>query len=103
MHHTLTLAALEQCKHVRCQARMANNARKARETLAASLRPPDLVSQLVPTSTSYRVDNLLLSSSATATSATCCQSRSSASAARSRPRTASSTGDTARSSAGSTS
>ncbi|MGD9906556.1 MAG: Gfo/Idh/MocA family protein [Vicinamibacterales bacterium] len=59
MHHTLTLAALGAGKHVLCQARMANNAREAREMLAASLRHPDLVCQLVPTSTSYRVDNLL--------------------------------------------
>ncbi len=59
MHHTLTLASLEKGKHVLCQARMANNAREAREMLAASLRHPDLVCQLVPTSTSYRVDNLL--------------------------------------------
>ena len=59
MHHTLTLAALEQGKHVLCQARMANTAREAREMLAASLRHPDLVCQLVPTSGIYRIDNLL--------------------------------------------
>ena len=59
MHHTLTLASLEKGKHVLCQARMANNAQEAREMLAASLRHPDLVCQLVPTSGSYRVDNLL--------------------------------------------
>lgn len=59
MHHTLTLAALEHGKHVLCQARMANTAREARDMLAASLRHPDLLCQLVPTSTSYRVDNLL--------------------------------------------
>jgi predicted dehydrogenase len=59
MHHTLTLAALERGKDVLCQARMANTAREAREMLAASLRHPDLVCQLVPTSGSYRIDNLL--------------------------------------------
>ena len=59
MHHTLTLAALDKGKHVLCQARMANNAREAREMLAASLRHPDLVCQLVPTSGSYRIDNVL--------------------------------------------
>jgi predicted dehydrogenase len=59
MHHTLTLASLERGKHVLCQARMANNAREAREMLAASLRHPDLVCQLVPTSTGYRIDPLL--------------------------------------------
>lgn len=59
MHHTLTLASLEQGKHVLCQARMANTAQEAREMLAASLRRPDLTCQLVPTSTSYRVDTVL--------------------------------------------
>lgn len=59
MHHTLTLASLEKGKHVLCQARMANTAQEAREMLAASLRRPDLVCQLVPTSTSYAIDNVL--------------------------------------------
>jgi predicted dehydrogenase len=59
MHHTLTLAALAAGKHVLCQARMANDAREAREMLAASLRHPDLVCQLVPTSTSYQLDNAI--------------------------------------------
>lgn len=59
MHHTLTLASLEAGKHVLCQARMANDAREAREMLAASQRHPDLVCQLVPTSTSYGIDNVL--------------------------------------------
>ena len=59
MHRTLTLAALEHGKHVLCQARMANTAQEARDMLEASLRHPDLVSQLVPTSTSYRIDNVL--------------------------------------------
>ena len=59
MHRTLTLAALESGKHVLCQARMANNAQEARDMLEASLRHPDLVCQLVPTSMSYRIDNVL--------------------------------------------
>jgi predicted dehydrogenase len=59
MHRTITLAALERGKHVLCQARMANNAAEAREMLDASLRYPDLVCQLVPTSTSYVIDNVL--------------------------------------------
>lgn len=59
MHHNLTLAAIETGKHVLCQARMANNAQEAREMLEASRRRPDLVCQLVPTSTSYRIDNLI--------------------------------------------
>ena len=59
MHRTLTVAALESGKHVLCQARMANTAQEARDMLDASLRHPDLVSQLVPTSMSYRIDNVL--------------------------------------------
>ena len=59
MHSTLTLAALEAGKHVLCQARMTNTAQEARDMLEASLRHPELVSQLVPTSMSYRIDNVL--------------------------------------------
>ena len=59
MHHRMTLATLAQGKHVLCQARMANNAAEARDMLAVSRRYPELVSQLVPTSTSYVIDNLL--------------------------------------------
>jgi len=59
MHSTLTLAALERGKHVLTQARMANTAQEARDMLAASRRRPDLVCQLVPTSQSYRIDNVL--------------------------------------------
>jgi predicted dehydrogenase len=59
MHHALTLASLDRGKHVLCQARLANNAQEAREMLAASQRHPELVCQLVPTSTSYQIDNVL--------------------------------------------
>ena len=59
MHRDLTLATLESGKHVLCQARMANNATEAREMLTASRRNSQLVSQLVPTSTSYVIDNVL--------------------------------------------
>ena len=59
MHRTLTLAGLESGKHVLCQGRMANTAAEAREMLEASQRKPRLVSQLVPTSTSYHLDNVL--------------------------------------------
>ena len=59
MHRTLTLAALEKGKHVLTQARMANTAQEARDMLAASLRHPDLVCQLVPTSRTYQIDNVL--------------------------------------------
>ncbi len=59
MHRTLTLASLEAGKHTLCQARMANTAQEARDMLEASLRYPHLVSQLVPTSTSYAIDNVV--------------------------------------------
>ena len=59
MHRTLTVAALESGKHVLCQARMANTAQEARDMLDASLRHPELISQLVPTSQTYRIDNAL--------------------------------------------
>ena len=59
MHRTLTLATLDSGRHVLCQARMANDAQEARDMLEASLRHPELVCQLVPTSMSYRIDNVL--------------------------------------------
>jgi predicted dehydrogenase len=59
MHHTLTLAALDAGKHVLCQARMANTAREAKEMLDTSRRHPEQVCQLVPTSQSYRIDNVV--------------------------------------------
>jgi predicted dehydrogenase len=59
MHRTLTLAALEQGKHVLTEARMASTAQEARDMLAASRRRSDLVCQLTPTSTTYRIDNVL--------------------------------------------
>ena len=59
MHRTLTLAALEKGKHVLTEARMANTAQEARDMLAASRSHPDLVCQLTPTSTTYRIDNVL--------------------------------------------
>jgi predicted dehydrogenase len=60
MHRTLTLAALESGRHVLCQARMANNAAEAHEMLAASQRHPNLVCQLAPSSSGYRIDRALL-------------------------------------------
>ncbi len=56
MHRALTLAALESGRHVLCQARMANNAAEAHDMLAASRRHPNLVCQLVPSSSGYAID-----------------------------------------------
>jgi predicted dehydrogenase len=61
MHRPITLAALESGRHVLCQARMAMNAAEAREMLAASRHHPDLVCQLVPSSSGYSIDRALLS------------------------------------------
>ena len=59
MHRTLTLAALEKGKHVLTEARMASTAQEARDMLAAAQEHPDLVCQLTPTSTTYKIDNVL--------------------------------------------
>jgi predicted dehydrogenase len=61
MHRTITLAALESGRHVLCQARMAMNAAEAREMLAASQRHPNLICQLVPSSTGYSIDRAMQS------------------------------------------
>jgi predicted dehydrogenase len=59
MHRTLTLAALEKGKHVLTEARMASTAQDARDMLAAAQAHPELVCQLTPTSTTYKIDNLI--------------------------------------------
>ena len=56
MHKTLTLAALENEKHVLCEARMAMNAREAREMLDASRQKPHLVTQIVPAPATLEAD-----------------------------------------------
>ncbi len=60
MHCTLTLAALEKGKHVLCEARMAASADEARTMLAASKNHPGLVTQIVPSPTTFKVDGLLM-------------------------------------------
>ena len=59
MHRTLTLAALEAGKHVLCEARMATTAQEAQEMLDASRERPDLVSQIVPSPLTFKIDRLL--------------------------------------------
>lgn len=59
MHRAMTLTALEKGKHVLTEARMASTAQEARDMLAASRRYPHLVCQLTPTSTSYKIDNVI--------------------------------------------
>ena len=48
MHRPLVLAALDHGKHVLTEARMAMNAREAREMLQASRNAPNLVCQVAP-------------------------------------------------------
>jgi len=59
MHRTLTLAALESGKHVLCEARMATSAQEAQEMLDASRERPDLISQIVPSPLTFKIDRLL--------------------------------------------
>ena len=59
MHRTLTIAALEAGKHVLTEARMAATASEAREMLEASRANPGLVTQIVPSPLTFKVDNLL--------------------------------------------
>lgn len=48
LHAEATIAALENGKHVLCEARMASNLEEAQRMKAAEDAHPDLVSQLVP-------------------------------------------------------
>lgn len=59
MHRNLTIAALEKGKHVLTEARMAANAGEAREMLEASRNHPELVTQIVPGPSTFKVDNLV--------------------------------------------
>lgn len=56
LHCAATVAALEQGKHVLCEARMAMNAGEARSMLEASKEKPDLVAQVVPSPFTLAVD-----------------------------------------------
>ncbi len=56
MHCRLTLAALAANKHVLCEARMAMNASEAEQMLAAAHAKPQLVTQLVPSPYTLKVD-----------------------------------------------
>ena len=56
MHCPMTLAALENNKHVLCEARMALNAEEAHAMLDASRLRPHLVTQIVPSPMTFKVD-----------------------------------------------
>ena len=59
MHRALVLAALEADKHVLTEARLAMNARGARDMLDASRRKPHLIAQVVPPPFTLKVDNTI--------------------------------------------
>ena len=48
MNSTITLAAVDNGKHVLCEARMSMNSLEARDMYAASVANPDLTTQIVP-------------------------------------------------------
>ena len=56
MHCPVTLRALARGKHVLTEARMAMSAAQAHTMLAASREHPDLVTQIVPSPFTFRVD-----------------------------------------------
>ena len=59
LHCPVTLAALEANKHVLCEARMAMNATEARRMRDAGRAKPQLVTQIVPSPLSLRVDRTI--------------------------------------------
>ena len=59
LHAEVTVAALEQGKHVLCEARMANDLAEAKRMLAASEKHPELVAQLVPAPFSLDFDSTI--------------------------------------------
>ena len=59
MHCTMTLAGLENGKHVLTEARMAMNSAEARTMLEASMMEPDLVTQIVPAPHTLPVDSTI--------------------------------------------
>lgn len=61
LHCTMTLAALENDKHVMTEARMAMNADEAQIMLDASREHPGLVTQIVPSPFTFAVDETVRS------------------------------------------
>ena len=59
MHHALVLAALEYDKHVITEARMAMDGAQARDMLYAARLKPNLVTQIVPSPMTLKVDETI--------------------------------------------
>lgn len=60
LHAEITIAALEENKHVLTEARMARNLAEAESMLAASEAKPDLVTQIVPGPMSFEFDTTII-------------------------------------------
>jgi predicted dehydrogenase len=60
MHCPVTLAALNAGKHVLTEARIAMNAKEARQMLAASRARPNLVTQVVPGPATFAADPMVM-------------------------------------------
>ena len=59
MHCPITLAALENNKHILCEARMSMTSQEAHAMLAAARRKPHLVAQVVPSPFTLKVDRTI--------------------------------------------
>ena len=60
MHCPITIAALENHKHVLCEARMALNANEAHKMLDVSRKNPDLIAQIVPAPHTLAIDQTII-------------------------------------------
>ncbi len=58
-HCEFTLGALAAGKHVLCEARMAMNLREARQMVDAAAAHPELITQIVPSPMTLRVDKTI--------------------------------------------
>lgn len=56
MHCPVTLASLENNKHVLCEARMAMDSQEAQTMLEAARLKPHLITQIVPSPITFKVD-----------------------------------------------
>ncbi len=59
MHHSVTLAALRAGKHVMVEARMAMNAKQAREMATLAQQYPNLITQIVPSPMTLHLDKTI--------------------------------------------
>ena len=60
MHAPMTIAALDEGKHVLCEARMALNSDEAHDMLAASRQTPRCIAQIVPAPHTLAFDQTII-------------------------------------------